>query len=346
MQVERFHERHLDGAATLLADSLGMQAHDTGLRYTLSDAASARTFIGDAMQTGPGVVALDDGAAVGFMIAPLPSVPGTGPSRTKVVHHAAWPPVARDAYRRMYEQMAGALVAAGCFEHSVPVHAEQQTVLMALFELQFGIDQIKGTRTLPGVLDIRPSDTIRRAHTDDIERLVELCIELTQFHSRSPMLAAALVDVPRFRAALAHHISAADNIVLVACDGDAIVGMIQAQPDRLWVDTTTIGMNIVTEHARSAGVGTTMMNVLCAAAASRGAERCAVGWDSANLLSDAFYRARGFTPVRYDLHRRIDRARRVGKRQPRLPPVHEPTRAIAGVRRSPSRSRSASMSAA
>ena len=241
------------------------------------------------MHTGPAVVALDDGDVVGFIIAPLPRVPGTGASRTKVVHHAARPSVARDAYRQMYEQLAGALVAAGCFDHSVPVLTDQQTVLMALFELQFGIDQIKGTKTLPGNLDERPSDTIRTAHPDDIDRLVELCIELTQFHSRSPMLAPTLFDVSRARADLAQHISAGDSIVLVACDGDAIVGMIQAQPDSLYTATTTIGMNIVTEHARSAGVGTTMLNALCASAVSSGAERCAVGWDSANLLSDAFY---------------------------------------------------------
>jgi ribosomal protein S18 acetylase RimI-like enzyme len=159
---------------------------------------------------------------------------------------------------------------------------------------------------LPGNVDARPSDTIRTAHPDDIDRLVELCIELTQFHSRSPMLAPTLFDAARARADLAQHISAPNSIVLVACDGDAIVGMIQAQPDSLYAATTTIGINIVTEHARSAGVGTTMLNALCASAASSGAERCAVGWDSANLLSDAFYRARGFRPARYDLHRKID----------------------------------------
>jgi GNAT superfamily N-acetyltransferase len=120
------------------------------------------------------------------------------------------------------------------------------------------------------------------------------------------MLAPAMVDVTRARAMLVQEISAEDNIVLVACDGDGIVGMIQAQPDRLWTETTTIGMNIVTEGARSAGVGTTMLNALCAWAARAGADRCAVGWDSANLLSDAFYRSRGFTPVRYELRRMID----------------------------------------
>jgi GNAT superfamily N-acetyltransferase len=105
---------------------------------------------------------------------------------------------------------------------------------------------------------------------------------------------------------LTEHIEQERDVVLVACDGDAVVGMIQAQPDGLYADTMTIGMNIVSEHARSAGVGTTMLNALCTRAADAGFQRCAVGWDSANLVSDAFYRARGFAPVRYELFRNID----------------------------------------
>jgi hypothetical protein len=49
-----------------------------------------------------------------------------------------------------------------------------------------------------------------------------------------------------------------------------------------------------------------MLNALCATAATSGAQHCAVGWDSANPLSDPFYRARGFTPARYELRRIID----------------------------------------
>ena len=93
--------------------------------------------------------------------------------------------------------------------------------------------------------------------------------------------------------------------MLIACEGDDVVND-QAQPDRFYVNTVTIGMNIVTESARSAGVGTTMLNALCGWASDLGFEHCAVGWDPANLLSDAFYRSKGFTPARYELSRNID----------------------------------------
>ena len=307
VRVERFDEGHLDAAATLLAESLGMHAQDTGLPYTFTDSASARTAIADALQTGPGVVALDDSVVVGFMIGPLPKVPGSGDSRIKIVHHATSAPVARDAYRRMYERVARDLVGAGCFEHVVLVSTGQPAALAALFELRFGVDQIKGVRPLVGTPDIEPGgETIRRAELGDLDRLVELSIELAQFHARSPMLTPALLDVASIGPSLTQHITAGSEVVLVACNGERVIGMIQAQPDGLYANTATIGLNIVTEHARSDGVGTTMLNALCGWASDAGFERCAVSWDSANLISDAFYRARGFTPARYDLRRNVD----------------------------------------
>jgi GNAT superfamily N-acetyltransferase len=306
VRVERFGRAHLDDAATLLVETLRMEGDDSGPRYTVSDAASARTLIADAVETGPAVVALGDAALVGFMIAPLPKVPGAGASRMKIVHHAALPPVARDAYRRMYEQIAGDLVAAGCFQHSILVPTEQQAAVTALFELRFGIDQIKGAQIVASGDAAMNAETIRPAGLEDLDRLLELSIELAQFHARPPMLTPALLDVPSIRPVLTDHLKAERDVVLVACQGDAVVGMIQAQPDSQYANTATIGLNIVTKHARSAGVGTTMLHALFAWAADAGFERCAVGWDSANLLSDAFYRSRGFTPLRYELQRSID----------------------------------------
>jgi GNAT superfamily N-acetyltransferase len=307
VRVLPFEKAHQEDAAALLAETVGMQGRANGPRYKASNIASARATLAEAIDSGPAVIAQDAATVVGFMIAPLPNVPGSGRSRMKVVHHAAWPSVARTAYRHMYEQVAGELVAAGCFEHSILVRMEQRSTLMAMFDLQFAIKQIKGVWALTRETETRRSEAMIRAATiDDLDRLIELSIELAQFHARTPILRPALLDVPSMRSSLAENIQAQRDVVLVASDGHHLVGMIQAQPDRLYADTATIGMNIVSERARSAGVGSTMLTELCAWATDLGFEHCAVGWDPANLVGDAFYRRKGFRPVRYELSRTID----------------------------------------
>jgi hypothetical protein len=46
-----------------------------------------------------------------------------------------------------------------------------------------------------------------------------------------------------------------------------------------------------------------MLDALCRWAAQCGYGYCTVGWTLSNLVSDAFYRSRGFTPIRYRLRR-------------------------------------------
>jgi len=87
---------------------------------------------------------------------------------------------------------------------------------------------------------------------------------------------------------------------------EGLVGMAQAEPARAYLDTVDIGMNMIAEGARSRGLGTAMLQSVLGWAGSRKYQYCTVGWTSSNLISDAFYRSRGFTPVRYRLRRRID----------------------------------------
>lgn len=52
----------------------------------------------------------------------------------------------------------------------------------------------------------------------------------------------------------------------------------------------------------------TMSPWTCGGSAARGCHYCTVGGTSSNLISDAFYRSRGFTPVRLRLRRKDRRA--------------------------------------
>ena len=53
-------------------------------------------------------------------------------------------------------------------------------------------------------------------------------------------------------------------------------------------------------------MGTALLSGVLSWAAGHGFGTCGVEWSSANLVSDAFWRGRGFTPAGYKLTRLID----------------------------------------
>ena len=305
MRIGQLDEANVDAMAALLAAvHRGFPCEEP--TSTLGDPAVARLHVQSVIGTGPGVVALDGPSVVGFMVAP-PPVLGSSTARLRPHHHAAEPENARLIYRRMYEAISPALLAAGWIHHSVPVPASPSDAMNALFELGFGIDQIKGYRVVPGREELEPlAGPVRAAVREDVDRLAELAIELQQFHWRAPMFQRTHVDRQSIRDGLLRSLDDARSTSLVFEDCDRIVAMLQAEPDAVCAEAVVIGLNVVTETARSAGHGTALLEVLLRWAGSVGYRYCTVGWTSSNLISDAFYRSRGFIPMRYRLDRRLD----------------------------------------
>lgn len=296
---------HVESMADVVAD-LNIQSPGSGPVSRLGErrlAASAVAAIGSR----PGVVAIAGSSVVGFMIASLPDTPGPTTARLSAAHHAARPAYARPVYRRLYEATANRLVAAGCTYHSLPMPVGATEAVVAFFELGFGVDQIKGAVAVGDyVRSSSGSDGVRAASAADVDQVLALAIELTKFHSRTPMFQAAILDVPSIRRSVERAIEDDASTVLVMDDGARLLAMMSAEPDRAYAESVVIGMNVVTESARCAGVGTALLDALIGWAAETGYRHCTVGWTSSNLISDAFYRSRGFVPIRYRLHRRID----------------------------------------
>ncbi len=141
---------------------------------------------------------------------------------------------------------------------------------------------------------------------DELEELVDLWIELVKFHSLPPILDPANLSLPAIVTDLKETMADESRALLVARHSGQAVGMIEVHRDTRYKDTFTIGLNVVAEPARSSGVGTAMLGAVLQWGVEAGFGYCAVGWASANPLSDAFYRGRGFVPVRYELVRPID----------------------------------------
>lgn len=261
-----------------------------------------------ALDSGVGYAAMQGSTLTGFFIAPFPTMPGPTTARLGMAHHAARTDEPRSIYRALYEAASGDLVAAGITYHSLPILADRSEDIEAFFELEFGIDQVDGLRPVPGDGSVGPIPSgVRHATDADVNAVVDLAIELQRFHSKPPMFQAAVgFDVAGIRRGVEAALLDDRSIVVIVESDDRLLGMAQAGPASAYLDTVDIGMNIITDGSRSSGLGTAMLRFLLAWAESKRYRYCAVGWTSSNLASDAFYRSRGFTPIRLRLHRRVD----------------------------------------
>jgi len=247
----------------------------------------------------------DDGAVVGFLAATLTGEPGDRAVRIRVQQHAACADGGRMTYRRMYQALAQRLVAIGCFEHSVVVAAEHRDTVQSLVELGFGMDQIKGLRSLTPPASGTEA-ALRPAGADDLPRVVDLVWELQRFHADAPMLSPAVIDLLALRDDMSAAIADENRLVLLAESDDGPAGLMVVDPDHRTPGAATIGIAVVTTALRGRALGTSLLSGAVAWAAERGFDVLTAGWTSANLVSDAFWRGHGFAPVRYTLTRRID----------------------------------------
>ncbi|HEY3501778.1 MAG TPA: GNAT family N-acetyltransferase [Actinocatenispora sp.] len=299
LAVVAFEVRFVRPAAALLAARHADDPHGPDLR----DPDVAHRVVRAWQGSGPALAAVRDGELVGFLAATLPAPPGNPVARVRLAQHAA---ADRDTYRRLYAALAGRLTAAGRFEHSIVVPAGD--TVGHLVELGFGIDQIKGLRPVgpPEAAGAPAGVTVRPADPEETGVLLRLVLELQRFHAASPMLRPALIDLDAIRTDLDAARTDGDQVVLVAeRDGDP-VGMIQAGRDSRYRTAATIGIAAVTASARSGGVGGALVSGVQRWAAGRGFRYYGAGWTSANLVSDSFWRGRGFVPVAYTLTRLVD----------------------------------------
>ena len=293
--------------ATLLAQRHQDHA-PLGARHVLADQATAREMLNAALDGGIGYVATDGAAVLGFLVAPSPQTRGPTTARLGMACHAALAGSERSVYRLLYEAASADLVRAGITHHSLPLLTDHTATVQTFFELEFGIDQIDGIVAIPadaGGLD--SSTRVRPAEPADVGGVVELARELQRYHSRAPMFQPAVdFDVQAIRRGATEALDDERSTVVVVEGDDGLLAMAQVGPASAYIDTADIGMNMVTEGARSRGAGTAMLQSILNWAGSHRYRYCTVGWTASNIISDSFYRSRGFAPVRVRLHRLID----------------------------------------
>jgi GNAT superfamily N-acetyltransferase len=318
---------HLQAAASLLAErQRRIRTPRPDFPAAFEDPSACRPLIEEALSEpgAVGVVALAAGEPAGFMImspivfsaidiraAFLPARPAEIP----YVGHAARPDVAYDAYREMYGVLSGEFVARGYFDHIAYVSPSEQQVHDAFGSLSFGRTLVAAMR---GVDPVSGADGTRvevhRAGIEDIAVVTGLNDELLLHHARAPIFWPHLEE-PRpaldgFQRTLLDEPD--ENAHLVAYDGGRAVGMNTfmapvwinplVRPDR----TIYLYQGIVSENARSGGVGKAILARGVEWAREQGYEHVALHYASPNLSGARFWQSQGFEAIEYRMARRVD----------------------------------------
>lgn len=260
----------LDQAATLLADAWS-ERHETGCRSVLGHVTTARHRVEGTLSI-PAVAAVRDGNLVGFLGARPPRPPSQSVAMKAAMHATT-----RENRREIYRALYGQLTAIGGFAHTVAVNAKDLETVSAWFELGFGLDQVRGVQAVPQVPSNRaPQDVhVRLAADPDLDPMVELAVELTQFHAESPMLRPAPSDHEFVRDNFVRQMVDPRSLVVVVGPSSAPVGFLSLNPDPHFDDAVVIGIASVSAASSpnlvSDRFGRTRDSLLCSTSSAAGA---------------------------------------------------------------------------
>ncbi|HEX4213861.1 MAG TPA: GNAT family N-acetyltransferase [Candidatus Dormibacteraeota bacterium] len=298
IDVVPFEERFLEQAASLLSGEYRrMQEHGAVVPAPFLDRGRTLEVMARMGGSDPGVAAMHAGRLVGFLCI--------GPRAwARLWEHHAEAPHIRATYRLLYAAVADRLVGLRQSRHHIEVAVDAAESVAAWFELGFGVGQIKGLRPIPSTPRARPlALPVRPAHPEDLDQLVDLSVELVEFHATSPVLGRS--NLSRSDAAREVHGWMANDAaaIWVAEIEGHLVGMMAVEQDQLYESTAIVSSAGTTQRFRSQGIGGAILARVEEWAHRRDCRNLAVGWNSANLLSDAFWRGHGFQPVHYALSR-------------------------------------------
>ncbi|MBN1249950.1 MAG: GNAT family N-acetyltransferase, partial [Anaerolineae bacterium] len=261
---------------------------------------------------GPGVVALQGDALVGFLGAfPIPGFRGFPAVISPEWGNGAPADDDGQITEAMYAALAPAWVSEGRTVHLVATFANDHAGIAAWHMLGFGGAAGDAVRGLEPVTEPAVDVTIRRATWEDVEAVLRLERALVDHLAASPAYLCGHAPSTRddIAALLADEAYA---VWLGLQDGEAVAYLLMGPASEgactIIRDPGTCSITgAYTEPAvRGTGIGTGLLNRGLAWAQGKGYVRCAVDFETMNPPARRFW-LRHFTPVTYALERHVDR---------------------------------------
>jgi GNAT superfamily N-acetyltransferase len=312
LQIVKLDEKHLEDAAEMVAtsyQSLRAQVRHLPARY--EETAVLLPMIRDLAGQVPGMAAIKGGRLAGFLVAMvLPSFRGRRSVYSPEWANGADVEDSRRIYQEMYAHLSAQWVADRCLTHLITLLAHDREAIDAWHWLGFGLAGIDGVRDLAPVRGSATQVDIRRARVEDVAAVMALDEALRRHLASAP----TFLPFEEGRGRIAHERWLADpaNAVWLAFQGAQAVGSMTVGPANedactiiLDENTASIVGAFTEKAARGLGIGTALLNRSLDWAYSAGYERCAVDFESQNILAARFW-PRYFQPVCYSLIRHVD----------------------------------------
>jgi len=260
---------------------------------------------------GPGVVAIQDGQLVGFLTGWLmPTFRGK-----RSVYSPEWANGAdlkdsRYIYEEMYLHLAADWVAEKFFAHYISILANDLNAIQAWHWLGFGmlgVDAVRGLQPLKGV---DSQIHIRRASLHDLEQVMELNDRLRQYMKGSPVFFIAEKFSKNY---FEEWIENPGRVIWLAYVNEEPVAFLRIGPANDDVctiiydeKTTSIYGAFTKEAMRGKEIATALLDRALGSARGTGYERCAVDFETMNLLGTRFWLRHEFKPICFSLLRYVD----------------------------------------
>jgi GNAT superfamily N-acetyltransferase len=228
--------------------------------------------------------------------------------------HATADGMEYDVYREMFGALADHFVSKGFFDYNVAVPAKDVEAREAFASLGFGRSMCCAIRGVDPVDRAAASVELHQASAEDVDVVHTLSDELTLHHARSPIFNPFIRESDQAAVDFQKNLlnDAAANAHWVAYDKGKPVGMntfmqpFFLSPMTVPEKTVYLFQGIVTEDARTGGVGSAILSQGVAWARDQGYQHVALHFATANLSGAKFWQSSGFIPVEYGLRRRVD----------------------------------------
>ena len=313
LEIIQLKDEHLEEAAALVCSRYkNLREGEPLLPYQYQEPQTILPLLHNIMGADvPGVAAVQDGQLAGFMIAWfMPEFRGK-----RSVYSPEWANTSRlensqYIYEEMYRKIAVEWIADRYAAHYINIFADDPEAIRACHWLGFGMLGIDALRGLQPFREINEQIEIRRAGIQEVDQVLGLHAELVQYMKGSP---AFFIADGLSKEYIEQWVNAPDKVIWLADVDEEPVAFLRLGPanddaSTIIYDekTTSIYGAYTKEKMRGKDVMTSLLAHALESVCDEEYERCAVDFETMNILGTRFWLGRGFSPVTYSLLRYLD----------------------------------------